>query len=75
MTKLDKEDRVNSAPASKPPIVESSTIDFPSPRNSFWNFFSKSIIEEPLYSIGFPLVPIYYLFYYNPSILLSIPFD
>ncbi len=72
-TKLNKEDSVNSITILGPLIVESSTIDFPSPRNSFQNFFSKNVIEEPLYSIGSLLVPIYYLFRYIPSILLSIP--
>ncbi len=73
--KLNKEDSINSAPISGPLIVESSTIDFPFLRNSFQNFFSKSVIEEPSYSIGSPLVPIYYQFRYIPFILLGIPFN
>jgi hypothetical protein len=70
---LNKEDSVNSVTVSGPPIITSSIIDFPSPRNSFWNLFSKNVIEEPLRSIGSPLVPIYCLFRYIFSILQGIP--
>jgi hypothetical protein len=73
MAELDEEDRVNSAPVSEPPAAESSAVDFPSPRNSFWNFFSENVIEGPSYSVYSPLVPMYCLLRYIPSILLGIP--
>ncbi len=72
---LNEEDGVNSVTASRPPIITSSTIDFPSPRNSFQNLFSENVIEESLCSVGSPLVSIYYLPYYTPSILLGILFN
>ncbi len=69
---LNKEDGVNSVTVSGPPVIASSAMDFPSPRNSFWNLFSKNVIEEPSRSVGSPLVPIYCLFRHIPSILQGI---
>ena len=66
---LNEENSVNFIITSRPPIVGSSATNFPSPGNSFWNFFSENAIEEPLRSIGFPLVPIYYPIPSTPSTL------
>ena len=68
-TKLNEEDSINSIITSGPPIVRSSTTNFPFPGNSFWNFFSENVAKEPLRSIGSPLVPIYYLILSTPSTL------
>jgi hypothetical protein len=69
---LDEEDGVNSVAVSGPPVIASSAVDFPSPRNSFWNLFSENVTEEPSRSVGSPLVPMYCLFRYTLSILQGI---
>ncbi len=68
IAKLNKEDSVNLVATLNPLITKPSTINFLSPRNSFWNFFSKNAIKESLYSVGSLLVLIYYLFRYILSI-------
>ncbi len=66
---LDEEDSVNSVAVSGPLMIVSSTMDFPSPGNSFWNLFSKNVVEEPSRSVGSPLVSICCPFRYILSIL------
>ncbi len=68
MAKLDIEDRVNPDTPLDPSVVKSSAVDFPSPGNPFWDFFSETVVGESSHSVGFLLVPMCRLSRCIPSI-------
>ncbi len=62
MAELDVEDGVTPDAPLDSSVVEPSAVDFPSPGNPFWDFFSETVVGESSHSVGFLLVPMYHLF-------------
>jgi hypothetical protein len=59
---VDEEDGVTPEVPRDSSLAEPSAVDFLSPGNPVWDFFSETVVGEPSNSVGFPLVPMYHLF-------------